>query len=650
MSRDTRTQLAAVAVLIAALVASGLVSVRVAASAGRHRLSYTDRAEDSDPPQVALGIAMGAFRGLFVNWLWIRAENLKQAGKYYEAIDLARTITRLQPRFPRVWAFHAWNMAYNISVATQTAEERWQWVQAGIRLLRDEGIPANPNDLLLHRELAWIFLHKVQGYSDDANPYYKRRHAEEWTIALGPPPRRSSELRTTVAAIEAHAAWLQRIADAYATLDEVFAAEPLARELVERLRQVGVEPGPAVLRMIEESRAAQRMASEIRMQPELREGSEAARALLADPAFRPAWQVLVPHIRKRLLVDVYRMEPDRMIRYTRRFGPLDWRHPATHALYWAQRGVDNALTRVDPRTRKDYDFLGADRVVLHAVQELYRSGTLQFDLLSPQYYLATTSPDYIEIYASMLEELTEREEAQFREGFGADITGRTYRYYAAGYENFLRDAISYLYRRGQREQAAALFQRLRTWEGINVNEAHKFEVEFGQSLEEFANRQIYERIESPNVALQEIAGALQGAYIEGLLAGDDDVFREQFEYARRFHQEYMDFQFRRNAVNPDTGRTEVVSRSFPQVAAQVFTLTVSALGLQEGAVLYRHAPPDLQLAVYDFLEEQVRPYIDEAASGQVPAFEQWFPPPDGLAEYRLANPRQETLDSQSELK
>lgn len=114
---------------------------------------------------------MGAFRGIFVNWLWFRANEMKEKGQYYEAMELARAITTLQPRFPQVWVFHVWNMAYNISVATNTPEERWQWVNAGVRLLRKDGIRANPNDMLLHKELAWIFLHKIVGITDDANQY-----------------------------------------------------------------------------------------------------------------------------------------------------------------------------------------------------------------------------------------------------------------------------------------------------------------------------------------------------------------------------------------------------------------------------------------------------------------------------------------------
>jgi len=170
MNLSNRTvQIICAALVLLAVFGSGIVATQVSAEAGRAQLTYTDNATEGDPPEVAAGIAMGAFRGLFVNYLWMRADRLKQEGKFHEAYELSTAITRLQPRFPRVWSFHAWNMAYNISVATSTTEERWQWVKAGIELLREEGIPKNPNDVQLHRELAWIFNHKVQGFMDDAN-------------------------------------------------------------------------------------------------------------------------------------------------------------------------------------------------------------------------------------------------------------------------------------------------------------------------------------------------------------------------------------------------------------------------------------------------------------------------------------------------
>jgi hypothetical protein len=56
------------------------------------------------------------------------------------------------------------------------APERWRWVEAGIRLLRDDGLRLNPRDPVLYRELAWMFLAKVGGSIDSASPYY----AAEW--------------------------------------------------------------------------------------------------------------------------------------------------------------------------------------------------------------------------------------------------------------------------------------------------------------------------------------------------------------------------------------------------------------------------------------------------------------------------------------
>jgi hypothetical protein len=140
------------------------------------------------PPEYAIPyIALGAFRGPVLNFLWIRLEDMKQDGKFWEAKQLSEVITRLQPRFPHVWANRAWNLSYNISVATHTARERWFWVRAGIDLLRDEGIPQNPNSILLYKELSWIFLHKIGMFSDDLHRYYKAKLAEEWHYFLGDP-------------------------------------------------------------------------------------------------------------------------------------------------------------------------------------------------------------------------------------------------------------------------------------------------------------------------------------------------------------------------------------------------------------------------------------------------------------------------------
>ena len=99
------------------------------------------------PPSLAFAtVAMGAFRGLIVDILWMRADKLKEEGQFFDARQLAEWITKLQPRFAAVWEFQAWNMAYNISVAIPATqpEQRWRWVKNGYELLRDEGHSPEP--------------------------------------------------------------------------------------------------------------------------------------------------------------------------------------------------------------------------------------------------------------------------------------------------------------------------------------------------------------------------------------------------------------------------------------------------------------------------------------------------------------------------
>lgn len=127
-------------------------------------------------------------RAPLVDVLWIRASKSKDEGRIFDAYQLANLICELEPKFPDVWAFQAWNMAYNISVTCSAPEERWRWVRNGYEQLRDKGIPLNPNNTQLYRELAWILFHKVGDFMDDCHWYYKNEFAKIVEHVLGEPP------------------------------------------------------------------------------------------------------------------------------------------------------------------------------------------------------------------------------------------------------------------------------------------------------------------------------------------------------------------------------------------------------------------------------------------------------------------------------
>ena len=58
-------------------------------------------------------------------------------------------------------------------------------MQNGIELLRDQGLRYNPDDVLIHRELAWFFQHKMGANLDDASMYYKEQWRTNMEEVLG---------------------------------------------------------------------------------------------------------------------------------------------------------------------------------------------------------------------------------------------------------------------------------------------------------------------------------------------------------------------------------------------------------------------------------------------------------------------------------
>ncbi|MEM9165951.1 MAG: hypothetical protein AAGB48_02885 [Planctomycetota bacterium] len=641
MNRDRVVQIIAGVILLASLTAVGFTSASLTESIGTNKLVNADTAAENDRPEIAVGIAMGAFRGVFVNMLWYRANELKEEGKFHEAVELSRAITRLQPRFPRVWVFHAWNLAYNISVTTQTSQERWRWVQAGVRLLRDEALRSNPNDLFIHKELAWIFVHKIQGYTDDANRYYKQMMAEEWTYVLGPPPPPTSDMRTRESASRVYADWLRVVAEAPSTRQAAIEAVPMIEELQRRLVGLyGDEQAMDTLRRYAIHDAMHRAGlgddslGEILGITEARELTRlrAYTQLKHDPAFEEAWEVYIAYLRKRVLIDEYNMEPDRMVRYTETYGPLDWRHPAAHGLYWARTGVERGLGRVEERNTKDYDFVNTDRMVTHSIQELFRYGDIYFDFLEAvrgrfAYYIAVPNPRFIDAYTNVIEEVIERAGVRAR-------AGNPYNTYAAGYQNFIADAIILLYRRGDVEQAETYRQQLIAWSRRNWND-WTFTRRLELPLAELVQEEMVDRYSSPQVYANQVAGALHGAFSSGLLAGNDELFRSQYEWARQYHEYYLREQLRTVLANPDTGRTEVMPREFRVLAGGLFYNFIATMPLQTRQDLYLRAPNDLRQHAYILLERDLRERIDEMhAEGESEPFDQLFPAPIGIDEYR----------------
>lgn len=131
------------------------------------------------PPGVALSnVFLGPFRNLLVNALWLRMERLQKQGKFFEMVQLADWILRVQPENGTVAQYLAWNMAYNITVTQQNYETRRRWIRKALETLQT-AMKYNPNNRILYREMGWIYQHKLGDELDNAGPYYREKMAEE---------------------------------------------------------------------------------------------------------------------------------------------------------------------------------------------------------------------------------------------------------------------------------------------------------------------------------------------------------------------------------------------------------------------------------------------------------------------------------------
>jgi len=132
--------------------------------------------ELSDLPSEAVTLILGGFRGPYVVWLWIKVEEEKQQKIHFDLLDRYAKIAALQSDYPHMWAYHAWNIVWNVTVHWQSQERKYEWIRRGIDFLR-EGYRKNPHDAVILETMGRIYAEKL-GRAQEA-AYYRQRIEED---------------------------------------------------------------------------------------------------------------------------------------------------------------------------------------------------------------------------------------------------------------------------------------------------------------------------------------------------------------------------------------------------------------------------------------------------------------------------------------
>lgn len=435
-----------VAILVAMVCILGLMSFFQGRMNGvRATYHLTDATPlENAPPMVAFtSVALGGFRGLLADYLWMRSTKMQDAGRYYEMVQLADWIVKLQPRFTGAHAHLGWNMAYNVSVTFTNFEDRWRWVKRGIELIRDEALEYNPGDPELFRQLGWIYQHKMGAEMDDANLFYKTQMAEEMIRLFADYYGQWELIDKSPLSENKLLAVLDDKADAY---HEILAANGLTFKTLElRFRELAVLP------------------------PEIKE--QMAAAGIAEPVDLC--------LRHRWMVYKYRLDPKIMMYLDEQFGALDYRLPEAHAIYWAERGRQKYFGE-----NSYFKRLNCHRMIIQSLQAAFRTGKLLY--LKGDLRTLQMTPNFA---------VTDAADRAFQETIAEfpDSNVKT-----GAYTNFLVDGVVRLYMFGYKKKAAQWFANGKSVnDGRFAGELEPFVIkELAQDMEYASRHQAQQYIQS----------------------------------------------------------------------------------------------------------------------------------------------------------
>jgi len=308
------------------------------------------------------------------------------------------------------------------------------------------------------------------------------------------------------------------------------------------------------------------------------------------------------------------MDPAAMLELMERYGPLDWRHPAAHGLYWSERGV--AVAR-DVLRRDRINELQIVRSRLHTLLALVQTGRVDFDPLTKRIDLIA-DPRFIAAYERSLGhafELIASEQGVSAAGFKAAEEKDLLR----GYAKFLEVAVlaSFLY--GDKDDAVAHFARLRdvlqtlgTVEDGRVND----------TLESFVALRIAASLNIDIANTRQFIDAMvRRSLIDGLARGNLDVFGRFMQLARTAY----DRQFGGDNAGGVPYNKAVDIGSFPDLVTASFTalLRLESMPLIDRARIWAWAPEDLRERAWQTVGSVLVEHARGAGLDPIRA----FPPP-----------------------
>jgi hypothetical protein len=166
------------------------------------------------------------------------------------------------------------------------------------------------------------------------------------------------------------------------------------------------------------------------------------------PDLEPLIHPQTPDEKRRasLLRDKYKMDPEFMKVINERYGPLEWRLPESHAIYWAAQGLQAAQR--NPTKIKPDDLITLRRVIYQSMQTSFQRGRL---VANPFIRSFEFGPNL---------DIIPKVSAAYEEAAHDDEKNRDH--IEKAHKNFLKDAVYFLYEGNRIRDAAKWYEYLGT--------------------------------------------------------------------------------------------------------------------------------------------------------------------------------------------
>ena len=221
----------------------------------------------------------------------------------------------------------------------------------------------------------------------------------------------------------------------------------------------------------------------------------------------------------------YKIDPVFAEKVNSQWGPLDWRLPEAHAIYWASVGLQKA--KEDPDKVKPGDLIQLRRVIYQSMLQAFHHGRFIANPFTNQYTLGPNLDLVAKVNNAYLTEMKEDPPSSNE--------------IAVAHRNFLRDAVYFLYSNNRVAEAANWYRDLgQRYPDKTILDKVPDSLPKNLTLDQYAADRVQEDIGdfSEERTISDIQGLLGTAYYN-LAIGEDDHYQGLLLEAHQLYENYQ---------------------------------------------------------------------------------------------------------------